>query len=63
MITNYDLVVERVWAFLRTNPILAFAPGLANMLPVFALNIAGARLGGALDTRFRGIIQMYQRRC
>jgi ABC-type dipeptide/oligopeptide/nickel transport system permease subunit len=42
--------------FLRSNPILTFAPGLAIMLVVFAFNMVGDGLRDALDPRLRGLL-------
>ena len=38
---------------LSKNPVLAFAPGLAIMMGVFAFNMVGDGLRDALDTRLR----------
>jgi peptide/nickel transport system permease protein len=40
--------------FLLTNPVLAFAPGVAIMLVVFGFNMMGDGLRDALDPRLRG---------
>ena len=42
--------------FLRTHPVLSFAPGLAIMLVVFAFNMVGDGLRDALDPRLRGLL-------
>ena len=42
--------------YLLTNPMLAFAPGLALMLVVFAFNMVGDGLRDALDPRLRGVL-------
>jgi len=42
--------------YLRTNPILSVAPGLAIMLVVFAFNMVGDGLRDALDPRLRGLL-------
>jgi len=42
--------------YLLTNPELAFAPGLALMLLVFAFNMVGDGLRDALDPRLRGVL-------
>lgn len=42
--------------YLRTNPVLSFAPGLAIMLVVFAFNMVGDGLRDALDPRLRGLL-------
>ena len=44
------------YRYLMTNPVLAFAPGVAIMLVVFGLNMTGDGLRDALDPRLRGII-------
>jgi peptide/nickel transport system permease protein len=42
--------------YLLTNPLLAFAPGVALMLLVFAFNMVGDGLRDALDPRLRGVL-------
>lgn len=42
--------------YLLTHPILTFAPGIAIMLVVFALNMVGDGLRDALDPSLRGIL-------
>lgn len=42
--------------YLFTNPIIAFAPGMAIMLTVFGFNMTGDGLRDALDPRLRGVI-------
>jgi ABC-type dipeptide/oligopeptide/nickel transport system permease subunit len=42
--------------YLRTNPMLSVAPGLAIMLVVFAFNMVGDGLRDALDPRLRGLL-------
>jgi len=44
------------YRYLRTNPLLSFAPGLAIMLVVFAFNMVGDGLRDALDPRLRGLL-------
>jgi peptide/nickel transport system permease protein len=44
------------YRFLRTNPVLSFAPGIALMLVVFGFNMMGDGLRDALDPRLRGTI-------
>jgi peptide/nickel transport system permease protein len=44
------------YRYLRTNPLLSFAPGLATMLVVFAFNMVGDGLRDALDPRLRGLL-------
>jgi peptide/nickel transport system permease protein len=42
--------------YLTSSPLLAFAPGLALMLAVFAFNMVGDGLRDALDPRLRGTL-------
>jgi peptide/nickel transport system permease protein len=42
--------------YLLSNPVLAFAPGVALMLLVFAFNMVGDGLRDALDPRLRGVL-------
>ena len=49
-------MVSTGYAYLTTNPILSFAPGLAIMLTVFSFNMVGDGLRDALDPRLRGTI-------
>ncbi|HSW58755.1 MAG TPA: ABC transporter permease [Dehalococcoidales bacterium] len=42
--------------YLRSHPILSFAPGLVLMLAVFAFNMVGDGLRDALDPRLRGAL-------
>lgn len=44
------------FAFITINPVLAFAPGVAIMLVVFAFNMIGDGLRDALDPRLRGTL-------
>ncbi|HHX74748.1 MAG TPA: ABC transporter permease [Firmicutes bacterium] len=44
------------YQFLKTNPILSMAPGIAVMLVVFSFNIVGDGLRDALDPRLRGTL-------
>jgi peptide/nickel transport system permease protein len=44
------------YRYVRTNPLLSFAPGLAIMLVVFAFNMVGDGLRDALDPRLRGLL-------
>ena len=44
------------YRYLRTHPVLSFAPGLAIMLVVFAFNMVGDGLRDALDPRLRGLL-------
>jgi ABC-type dipeptide/oligopeptide/nickel transport system permease subunit len=49
-------MVNDGYKYLRQDPILSFAPGLAIMLVVFAFNMVGDALRDALDPRLRGLI-------
>jgi peptide/nickel transport system permease protein len=49
-------MVNEGYKFLLTNPVLSFAPGLAVVLVVFAVNMVGDGLRDAFDPRFRGMI-------
>ena len=49
-------MVSDGYKYLRSNPILSFAPGLAIMLVVFAFNMVGDGLRDALDPRLRGLL-------
>ena len=49
-------MVNDGYLYLRTDPILSFAPGLAIMLVVFAFNMVGDGLRDALDPRLRGTV-------
>lgn len=42
--------------YLLSNPVLAFAPGMAIMLVVLAFNMVGDGLRDALDPRLKGVI-------
>lgn len=42
--------------YLRTNPVISFAPGIAIMIVVFAFNMVGDGLRDALDPRLRGTL-------
>jgi ABC-type dipeptide/oligopeptide/nickel transport system permease subunit len=44
------------YRYLRSNPVLSFAPGLAIMFVVFAFNMVGDGLRDALDPRLRGLL-------
>jgi len=52
----WGLMVNDGRNYLRSNPILSFAPGLAIMLVVFAFNMIGDGLRDALDPRLRGVL-------
>ncbi len=52
----WGAMVNDGYKYLRTNPVLSFAPGLAIMLVVFAFNMVGDGLRDALDPRLRGLL-------
>jgi peptide/nickel transport system permease protein len=52
----WGAMVADGYAYLLTNPVLSFAPGLAIMLVVFAFNLVGDGLRDALDPRLRGLL-------
>jgi peptide/nickel transport system permease protein len=49
-------MVNDGYKYLRLNPVLCFAPGVAIMLVVFAFNMVGDGLRDALDPRLRGLL-------
>lgn len=49
-------MISDAYRYLRTNPVLSFAPGVAIMLVVFAFNMVGDGLRDAIDPRLRGTI-------
>ena len=49
-------MVSDGYGYLRRNPILSFAPGVAIMLVVFAYNMLGDGLRDALDPRLKGTL-------
>jgi peptide/nickel transport system permease protein len=49
-------MVNDGYQYLRSNPVLSFAPGLAIMLVVFAFNMVGDGLRDAFDPRLRGLL-------
>jgi peptide/nickel transport system permease protein len=49
-------MVSDGYGYLRRNPILSFAPGVAIMLVVFAFNMLGDGLRDALDPRLKGTL-------
>ena len=49
-------MVSAGYKYLRTNPWISVAPGLAIMLIVFSLNMVGDGLRDALDPRLRGTL-------
>jgi len=52
----WGAMVSDGYLYLKTHPILSFAPGLAIMLVVFAFNMVGDGLRDALDPRLRGTL-------
>ncbi|HEX7475298.1 MAG TPA: ABC transporter permease [Dehalococcoidales bacterium] len=52
----WGAMVNDGYKYLRTNPVLSFAPGLAIMVVVFAFNMVGDGLRDALDPRLRGLL-------
>jgi peptide/nickel transport system permease protein len=52
----WGALVNDGYKYLRSNPVLSFAPGLAIMLLVFAFNMIGDGLRDALDPRLRGLL-------
>jgi peptide/nickel transport system permease protein len=52
----WGAMVTDGYRYLRTNPLLSFAPGLAVMLVVFAFNMVGDGLRDTLDPRLRGTL-------
>lgn len=52
----WGAMVNEGYKYLRTLPVLSFAPGLSIMLVVFAFNMVGDGLRDALDPRLRGLL-------
>jgi ABC-type dipeptide/oligopeptide/nickel transport system permease subunit len=52
----WGAMVSAGYQYLRGNPELSFAPGIAIMLVVFAFNMVGDGLRDALDPRLRGTL-------
>ena len=52
----WGAMVNDGYQYLLTRPVLAFAPGLAIMLVVFAFNMLGDGLRDTLDPRLRGTL-------
>jgi len=52
----WGAMVNEGYKYLRSNPVLSFAPGLAIMMVVFAFNMVGDGLRDALDPRLRGLL-------
>ncbi|MBN1190759.1 MAG: ABC transporter permease [Dehalococcoidales bacterium] len=49
-------MVNDGYKYLLSNPVLAFAPGIAIMIAVFGFNMVGDGLRDALDPRLRGVV-------
>jgi peptide/nickel transport system permease protein len=52
----WGAMVNDGYNYLKTNPMLSFAPCIAIMLVVFAFNMVGDGLRDALDPRLRGLL-------
>ena len=52
----WGAMVNDGYQYLKNNPVLSFAPGLAIMLVVFAFNMVGDGLRDALDPKLRGLL-------
>jgi len=52
----WGAMVNTGYQFLKSNPVLSFAPCIAIMLVVFAFNMVGDGLRDALDPRLRGLL-------
>jgi len=52
----WGAMVNDGYNYLKTNPVLSFAPCVAIMLTVFAFNMVGDGLRDALDPRLRGLL-------
>jgi peptide/nickel transport system permease protein len=50
----WGAMVSAGYPFLKSNPLLSFAPGVAIILVVFAFNMVGDGLRDTLDPRLRG---------
>lgn len=50
----WGAMVSAGYPFLKSNPLLSFAPGMAIILVVFAFNMVGDGLRDTLDPRLRG---------
>ncbi len=53
---SWGSMVSYGYAYLTTDPLLSFAPGLCIMAVVFAFNMVGDGLRDALDPRLRGVL-------
>jgi peptide/nickel transport system permease protein len=52
----WGAMVSDGYLYLKTHPVLSFAPGLAIMVVVFAFNMIGDGLRDALDPKLRGTL-------
>jgi ABC-type dipeptide/oligopeptide/nickel transport system permease subunit len=52
----WGAMVNEGYNYLKSNPVLSFAPCVAIMLVVFAFNMVGDGLRDALDPRLRGLL-------
>ncbi|MEM2045849.1 MAG: ABC transporter permease [candidate division WOR-3 bacterium] len=52
----WGAMVSEGYKYLRTQPMLSLAPGLAVMLVAFSFNVVGDGLRDALDPRLRGLL-------
>ena len=52
----WGAMVNTGYGYLKSNPVLSFAPCIAIMLVVFAFNMVGDGLRDALDPRLRGLL-------
>jgi peptide/nickel transport system permease protein len=50
---SWGSMIADGYGYLETNPVVAFAPGMALMLVAFAFNMMGDAIRDALDPRFR----------
>ncbi len=53
---DWGAMVNSGYPYLKTDPVLSIAPGVAIMLVVFAFNMVGDGLRDALDPSLQGII-------
>jgi peptide/nickel transport system permease protein len=52
----WGAIFSHGYNYLLTRPVLAFAPGMAIMLVVFAFNMVGDGVRDAIDPRLRGTL-------
>jgi ABC-type dipeptide/oligopeptide/nickel transport system permease subunit len=53
---TWGSMISDGYQYVFSNPVLAFAPGIAIMIVVFAFNMVGDGLRDVLDPRLRGVI-------